>query len=481
MNQFIFDGKEKRLSFILMGIGIVSLLIPIISAMVGSDGDVQMARVWSNILHNAVFFTGIAFIMLFFWAAHTVGFSGWHVAIRRIWEAIASFLPVGALIIVLTVIGVWGGFHHMYEWADPAIVKNDPILQGKSAMLNKVVYTIATLVILGSWVWFYRRLRSLSVQQDADKDIAIYKKSKRWSAIFLPVAGVTSFFGIVFWVMSIDPHWYSTLYAWYNGASWLVAGCGVTVILMVFLKNKGYLPAVNDSHFHDMGKYMFGFSIFWTYLWFSQFMLIWYANVGEETVYFDIRLNSFWALFFGNLVLNFFLPFLILMRNTSKRRYGIMVFVAGLVIFGHWIDFFQEVKPGVLHALHVHHEAHKGHDSHKEDEKHSDATIDYQEPRAVLTSGEDEKHGDKKEETDKKHGDEHSGHGEESHGGHDDHGSDFVMGFHFPGLIEIGTFLGFIGLFMFIVLGTLAKASLAPKNDPFFAESDNHHYDVQGF
>ena len=276
--------------------------------------------------------------------------------------------------------------------------------------------------------------------------------------------------------MSLDPHWYSTLFAWYNGATWLVTFIAMTIILLIYLKGKGYFQLVNESHFQDLGKFLFGFSIFWTYLWFSQFMLIWYANVGEETIYFDTRINEYPVLFYGNLVINFVIPFFILIQNGTKRKFGIMAFVAGLLVFGHWIDTFLMVKPGPWAELqHAQHGEHG--DAHEEG--HSDVLkLEDAEPKAVFTSDDEHDH-----EHDAEHHDDHDAAAHAGHEGHDDHGheSSFILGVHFPSFTDIGMFLGFLGLFLYFFFNSLSKTSTIPKGDPYFEESKAHHYGVQGF
>ncbi len=221
--------------------------------------------------------------------------------------------------------------------------------------------------------------------------------------------------------MSLDAHWYSTMFAWYSGASWFVSMICTTILVLLYLKSRGYYSQVTDEHIHDLGKFLFAFSIFWTYLWFSQFMLIWYANVGEETGYFLIRMQEYPVLFWANLAINFILPFFVLMRNSTKRKVGSLTFAAIVVLFGHWLDFFLMIKPGALHTAHE--LAHNG-----------------------------------------------DGHGAHAEGAHA-----FMTGFHLPGFLEIGTFIGFMGLFLLVFFTALAKAPLTPKNDPYIQESLHHH------
>jgi hypothetical protein len=487
MNQFTFTSKEKRFSIALMIVGVVAMVWGLFI------GDHASARIWTNILHNTVFFTGIAFLALFFLAAHTTALSGWHTAFKRVWESMSAFLVVGLVLIAIIAIGLFTDFHHLYHWAadgltDPKSPNFDPIIAGKAPLLNKMGFVLGTVGLVAVWVFFGNKLRKLSIEQETTGYEITYPKIKAWSAAFLPIAGFSSFAVILYLIMSVDPHWYSTLFAWYNTASWLVSMVAATILILIYLKGRGYLQNVNDTHFHDLGKYLFGFSIFWTYLWFSQFMLIWYANIGEETVYFQYRRDNFPVLFFGNLIINFSLPLLILVRNASKRRMGIMAFMAGLLLFGHWVDFFLMIKPGVWHEMELHaaHENHE-HTSQKNSDK---STITLGEAKAVLTQNHEAADTTHKQSTQQheEHGAEAEKHStttqaEDAHGSEhgSGHGSSFVLGFHFPGGVELGMMLGFLGMYLFVFFTSLTKAGFIPKNDPYLEESEHHHYDVQGF
>jgi hypothetical protein len=171
-----------------------------------------------------------------------------------------------------------------------------------------------------------------------------------WASIFVVFFALTVGSTIPWlWLMSIDAHWYSTMYSWYTFASTFVSGMALITLYVIYLKNQDYLEFVNDEHLHDLGKFVFAFSIFWTYLWYSQFMLIWYGNIPEETIYFKTRMQGpYRGIFFFNLIVNFVLPILLLMRRSSKRSYTMMTFLAVLVVLGHWVDFYQMVMPGPL-------------------------------------------------------------------------------------------------------------------------------------
>jgi hypothetical protein len=421
MNQFVFTSQAKKVLGAFMGLGVLCMLLTFFVA-----DDVLHSRFWSNFLHNSVFFTGIAFISLFIISAFTTAWAGWYTQIKRIWEAYSLFMIPGLLLMLVIIAGIWLHGHHLYHWTDAAALEEDEILAHKSSFLNPVWYTLGSLIIVGIWIFFAKRMRSLSIDEDqsGDNSYQHHKKYRIWSAAFLPVAGFSSAAIVWLWVMSVDAHWYSTLFAWYTAVSWFVAAMALTIITVSFLKSLGHLEGITGEHLHDLGKFLFAFSIFWTYLWFSQFMLIWYGNVGEETVYFQERQENYPVLFYGNLFINFVLPFFVLMRNDTKRKYGTLIFVSILVFFGHWWDFFQMIKPGVLHTTH-------------EALSHLSTAVD--------------------------------------HGGGDHHGSSAVAGFTLPGLLEIGTMLGFLAGFIYVVFNHLSKASLVPKNDPYLAESVHHH------
>ncbi len=486
--RFEFTSKEKMVLIGMMALGLICLVATYF--MGGKDGEL---RFWTNFLHNSVFFTGIAFISMFLLAAKVLAYSGWHTVWKRLLEAKAQFLIFGLIFMGVILLGTKLEWHHLYHWAFPGITDPankdcyDPIIAGKSGFLNTGFYALATFGFGLIWylcVVLFRRL-SLSEDKNGDESYSHHKKMKIVSAFFMPFGGFTSAALIWLWIMSIDSHWYSTMFAWYATASWLVSAVALLILTIIYLKSRGYFSYVSGEHLHDLGKYLFGFSVFWTYLWFSQFMLIWYANIGEETIYFDGRMTNYPVLFWGNLIMNFVLPLLILLRNDTKRKYGTLVLVCCITLFGHWVDFFQMIKPGALHTEHEYHEyACATHDHH--DTKNDHGHHDHDDAK----DGHHDKKGDDKHEHDTKsyegHDKSHNsdgGHGEKQGsvgGDHGHHGHKFQMGFDIPGLLELGTFIGFLGLFFFVVFSSLAKAPLVPPNDPYLGESLHHHVGYGG-
>ena len=351
MTNFEISGRQRTLLLSGIVLGVVCM------ALTWFNDDGFHSRFWSNFLHNSVFFTGIALMAAFFLSASITAWAGWYVTFKRVWEAFGLFLIVGLVFMVIIAAGNYGHWHHLYHWADPAFLADkasDPILEGKSGFLNSNWYMGATIIFVGLMYFIMTRLRALSIKEDEgnDVDFSSHRKMRVWAVAYLPIAGFTSAALVWQWIMSVDSHWYSTLFAWYTGASWFVSMIALTILTIMYLKGRGFFQTVTDEHIHDLGKLLFAFSIFWTYLWFSQYMLIWYANVGEETIYFRERWDNYPVLFLGNVAVNFVLPFLVLMRNDTKRKWGSLGFVAGVVFIGHWVDFFLMLKPGILHTAH---------------------------------------------------------------------------------------------------------------------------------
>jgi hypothetical protein len=518
MRDFVFESRTKTFMYALMAIGVLCL------GLTWFSNDPLHMKFWGNWLHNAVFFTGISVVAMFFMCAQIVAFSGWNAMVRRLWEAQSQFVIVGLVLFIPMIIGLFGHSHHLYHWnvegiADPASPNFDKIIAGKSAFVNKYFYTFATIIILGSYYAFARKVRQHSIEQDTvgTGEFKQYKRIRTLAAIYLPVFGFTSIVLTWQWMMSLDAHWYSTMYGWYSWASLFLAMISFTILLTIWLKSKGYLEQITGDHLHDLGKYMFGLTVFWTYLWFDQYMLIWYANIGEETIYFKERWYQYPLLHAGNLVVNFVLPFLILMRNDNKRKYGTLVFIGILVFLGHWWDYYQMIKPSTRLAV-IEHQLHESHASSAHDAstihvaevaKSAEIVVEKGHKAASHTS-EAATHADGKAHEIAQHAAEKVGEAvpkvignvkEEAHemtqlassssehvetGSQSDlHGNEgitelhgkkpFVLGWSFPSFLDFGTMLGFFGLFAFVVLSNLEKAALKPRNDPWMEEAEHHH------
>jgi len=400
-DRFVVPARLKTTSILLIAIGILAL-VGGIASLLTSHVDTDRARFWSVLLHDSVFFLLITTVSIFIQAAVSLAQGAWIVAFRRVPEAIGANVWVFGVIALLVLFCILGyrdhtGHNTIFPWVTN---KGDKILEGKEAFLNPGMFIAFSLVAVGLWSFFGMKFRNMSLAQEKapKNDTKIYWKVFRLSGVFLLVYALTQMSTIPwFWVMSIQAHWFSTLFSWYTFASAFVSGMSLILLWVVYLKNQGNLELVTTEHMHDLGKFMFAFSIFWTYLWFSQYMLIWYANIPEETFYFKQRQQGPYSIiFYSNFIINFCMPILILMARPSKRNYFTVTFMAMVIIFGHWLDYYQMIMPGVL-------------------------------------------------------------------------GTEWHINWY-----EIGIFMGFVGVLIFTVSRTLAKASLVPHNNLLLKETAVH-------
>jgi len=305
-------------------------------------------RPWSSLYIASFLFFMIALGALAFYAIQIAAQAGWSPVLFRVMEGITAYLIPGG-IIMLILLGLSSfNVNHLFVWADSDVVAHDKLLQGKSGWLNGVGVMIRAAIFLGGWILYRQFSLKYSRLQDDATDGKWFKRNFKISAAFLVFFIYTESIMSWDWLMSFDPHWFSTLYGWYVFSGMIV--CAITTIALVtmVLKAQGYLEFVNDSHIHDLAKYMFGFSIFWTYLWFSQFMLIWYANIPEEVTYFVTRIEDYNLPFFGMVVMNFVFPILVLMNSDYKRVNWFVVMAGVVILLGHWLDLFVMVMPATV-------------------------------------------------------------------------------------------------------------------------------------
>lgn len=311
-------------------------------------------RPWASLYVALLFFLGISLLVLAFYASQRVAQSGWSVVLFRVMEAITANL-VPTSIIMLIVIILTAGFHanHLFTWMgegvfNPESENYDAVVAGKALWLDVpwwVIRGIFYLFVWNAYRWFIRKNSKL---EDTAKDLKIFKRNYNVSVVFLLLFMLTESMATWDWIMGLDPHWFSTLFGWYVLATLLVSALTIIAFVTIYLRSKGYLPKVSDSHIHDLAKFMFGFSVFWTYLWFAQFMLIWYANIPEETTYFALRFAEYKTLMLSMLVMNFAFPILLLINSDFKSRPW-FVFIGGIVILiGHYVDLFIMIMPGTV-------------------------------------------------------------------------------------------------------------------------------------
>ena len=369
--KYDFSAKAKKNLLITIGIGIFLTVLGIVlmnmgghheeGAHEGGHAFSWVNRLGVDIWINNIYFTGIAIVGVFFFALQYAAQAGWSAGIKRIPLAFGSWLPIAGILMLVSFF-VFG--HDLFHWThhdlyDTTSHEFDSIINDKKAYFfwplsehpsTPVFFIARMLFFFGLWYYLFTKLRKLAFQEDFEGGTASWYNMRKLSAVFLIIFAVTSSIAAWDWVMSIDTHWFSTMFGWYVFASWWVTTLALITFITIHLKEKGLLSIVNENHLHDIGKFVFAFSVFWAYIWFSQFLLIYYANIPEETIYFVERWNNdqYGIIFFVNLFLNFVLPFLLLMPRDAKRHTAILKVVTPIVIFGHWIDFYLMITPGTL-------------------------------------------------------------------------------------------------------------------------------------
>lgn len=308
---------------------------------------------WAALYVAAIFFMLISLGVLAFYAIQNVAQAGWSPVLFRVMQGITAYLPWGSAIFFILLVLSALHFNHLFVWMDPELVnpespKFDKLLNGKIGYLNEWFWLIRAAVFIIGWNLYRYFSRKNCLAQDEASDNAFYKKNFNISAGFLVFFIVTESIMSWDWIMSVDPHWFSTLFGWYVFASFFVSGITVIAMVTLYLKSRGYLEHVNTSHIHDLAKFMFGISVFWTYLWFSQFMLIWYSNIPEEVTYFVTRIEQYNLPFFGMVAMNFIFPFLILINTDFKRITWVLVMAGVVILLGHYVDFFNMIMPATV-------------------------------------------------------------------------------------------------------------------------------------
>lgn len=317
----------------------------------GSFTDKGHSRTWSNLLVNAFFFFGIGLGALFFIALQYATESGWGVVWKRLLEGMTGWLPVGAIFLIIVFVGASLHWNHIYHWMAEGVMEPghphfDEIIYHKQPFLSQWFFWLMNVVFFAVFLLFARGFRKRSLQEDLEGGTKIHYKNFAKGAFFLVLFGYLSSVMSWMWVMSIDTHWFSTLFGWFVFSGIWVSATIFVLLLMYWLKGLGYLEFINESHIHDMGKWMFAISFLWTYLFFSQFMLIWYANIPEEVTYYLDRFGDYKWILWTTVAVNFVVPIILLMSREAKRSRPTIMIVGAILFVFHWVDVFVMIMPG---------------------------------------------------------------------------------------------------------------------------------------
>ncbi len=385
-NEFKLTKTFRLIALVLIAIGIITFVIGFIY---------NPEKTWGNYLLNNYYFLALAIGGTFWLALQRITQSGWSVGYFRIPEAFGNYIPIAFIFFVLLFIG----FHHLYEWTHHEVVEHDHVLEHKSPYLNIPFFMIRLVVYFVVWIIMTQILRRISLKEDELGGMAYFEKAEWYSKIYIFALAITFTMASFDWIMSIDPHWYSTIFSLKNFVSGFHHGAALIALMIIILNRFGYYKFMNNSHLIDLSKYIFILGIIWGYFWFSQYLLMWYANIPEETIYYVDRIEGPWApLFWMNIILNTGVPFVFLLSNYLAKSRFILGVVAFILLIGMWIDFYLQIMPGAVGE--------------------TQSSI---------------------------------------------------------GLLEIGTFMGYAGLFLFIVFRTISKHPMVPESHPYLEESVKHH------
>lgn len=384
-DRLIVPPKFKYLMFGLIGIGILSMIVGFVT---------NPDRAWANYLLNNYYFVSLAIGAAFFGAIQYITQSGWSSAFKRIPEAMASYVPVAAIFFVL----IYFGMHSLFHWSHEGITANDALLAHKAPYLNIPFFFVRVVLFFGLWIFMIRLLRKISLREDAEGGMTHFYNSEKYSKVIIFIIAISFTLFAIDMIMSLQPHWYSALFAAKSFIAAFLHASTVITLIVIILNKIGHLPMLNRSHLHDFSRYIFMLAIIWGYFNFVEFMLIWYGNIPEETVFYVNRSHgAFGVLFFANIIINWFIPFLFLMPRMTSRSKVFLLPVIIIMMVGQYTELYYYIWPSVLHEAKF-------------------------------------------------------------------------------GILEIGTYLGFLGLFALVVSNTLSKANLIPKNHPYLEESLYHQF-----
>jgi len=383
MDKKLYVSKSFKLilvAFIILGI--VAILVGFFTG--------HTDRSWASLLLNNFYFLSVALGALFWMAIQSITQSGWSAAFVRVPQAMVTYLILAfALWLIL-----FFGLHDLFPWLGEDAAR-DSVLVHKVPYLNVTFLSVRFVVFFILWILLASRIRRLSLKEDEFGGLTYFKKIEFNSKVFIFVLGISFIFFPLDWLMSLEPHWYSTLFSVKYFISAFYHGSAIILAIVIILNKLGYFPFLNKGHLHDFSKYIFMPSIMWGYMWFVQYLLIWYGNIPEETAYFFLRRQEgFKILFVSEIFINWLFPFLFLMWNRMAKNTTALLITVGVLIIGQWVELYNAVFPAVVHH----------------------PTI---------------------------------------------------------GFIEVGSFVGFAALFTFVVIQSLSKHPLIPKNHPYLEESLN--------
>jgi hypothetical protein len=340
-----YDNRTHRLKepvsrgWKLLLLGGLALALSVVGALVDSH------RFWFSYLTAYLFWLTVALGGLFFVMLHHLVNATWSVVLRRIVEGIMAVLPFMAIFFIPIVFAM----HDLFHWSDPEVMAHDSLLAKKQAYLNTGFFLVRSLIYFAVWFFLTWRLYRISLEQDRQPDENQLKRARRISAPGMILFAITTTFAAFDWMMSLDAHWYSTIFGAYVFAGAVLGGLSLLTLVTLVLGRPGVMEGIlTVEHRHDLAKLIFAFVIFWAYMAFSQYFLMWYANIPEETIWYRHRWEGTWRILSLLLVFgHFVLPFVLLLTRAAKRSVVMVGFISVWLLLMHWVDIYWVVMPSM--------------------------------------------------------------------------------------------------------------------------------------
>ncbi len=383
-NKLQVGAKFNIAMIVLIVVGLVTVIAGFMTG--------EATRTWANLLLNNYYFLAIAIGGTFWLAIQAITQSGWSSAFVRVPQAFSIYIIVSFFLFMILFLGL----HDLYHWTHKEVVMEDPILLHKEPYLNIPFFTIRYVLFFALWIYLTQRIRKLSLKEDELGGTKFFEKIEFTSKVYIFVLAITFSLFSFDWLMSLDPHWYSTIYAIKKFIMAFYHGTSIIIAILIILNKMGHFPMLNKMHMADFSRWLLVLSMIWGYMWLSQYLLIWYANIPEETVYYVPRtMGEYKNYFYSELIINWLFPFLYLMWNRVGKNKNAMLFLVLVLMVGQWVELYMSIMPNTI-------------------ESHS---ITY---------------------------------------------------------IEVGTFIGFTGIFTLVVFWSLSRVPLIARNHPYLEESINH-------
>jgi hypothetical protein len=300
------------------------------------------AQFWANWILWLLFILTIGLGCLFIVGLEHVIGAKWSVPIRRVPERLSGLILFISPALLLALLSL----RHLYPWTHPEIA--NPLISGKAAWLNAPFFIIRVLICLALWLLAYWIFVRGSLRQDHHKDARFNVRARRLAPLFMILFGITITVVAFDWISSLEPTWYSDIMGVYVFSGSFLAGLSATALLLLYLMAKRRLPGVGPDHVHNVGSFLFAFTVFWGYIGFAQFMLMWYANLPEEVFWYKERIEGLWLpIILVIVLLHFFVPFLVLIPRDAKSNPRKLMCVAILMLLAHWLDLYWMIMPAL--------------------------------------------------------------------------------------------------------------------------------------